>query len=84
MFANQALKYILDLRKLEDELIDLIDTMRYEPSVVLNDILQTEYKQIKKNRGEKIVISILGSVKSAKSSLINFLLQHETKKRQRD
>ncbi len=77
MFAKQAVKHINILKKSEDELIGLIDKMRREYPTLLDDILDTEYRQIKNTHREKIVITVLGSTKSSKSSLINFLLQRE-------
>jgi predicted GTPase len=63
--------------ELESELIRLIDEMRRKYPNILDDILDKEHQEIKNNRREKIVITVLGSTKSSKSSLINFLLQNE-------
>lgn len=77
MFAKQALKYKNMPKKLEFELIKLIENMKEKYPNLLNDILSDEYKEIKTNHRDKIVISVLGSTKSCKSSLINFLLEFD-------
>jgi predicted GTPase len=77
MFAKQALAYQNMPKKLESEIINLIDGMRHKYPNLLNDILDEEYKEIKNNHRHKIVITVLGSTKSSKSSLINFLLEDE-------
>ncbi|CAF3913733.1 unnamed protein product [Rotaria sp. Silwood2] len=76
IFAVKALKYINFSKALENQFINLIDEMRREYPNILDDILAEEYKKLKNNR-EKIVITVLGSTKSSKSSFINFLLQDE-------
>ncbi|CAF1342869.1 unnamed protein product, partial [Didymodactylos carnosus] len=76
-FAILALEYINIPKNLECELINLIDEMRREYPTLLDDILDKEYKEIKNNRREKVVITVLGSTKASKSSLINFLLQDQ-------
>jgi len=77
MFAKQALAYQNMPNKLEYELINLIDEMRKKYPNLLNDILDEEYKEIKSHHRDKIVITVLGSTKASKSSLINFLLEDE-------
>jgi serine/threonine protein kinase/predicted GTPase len=76
MFAKQVSEYQDMPKKLESELINLIDGMREKYPNLLNDILDEEYKEIKKHYREKIVITVLGSTKASKSSLINFLLEN--------
>jgi hypothetical protein len=62
--------------KLELDLIHLIDNMREKHPHILDDILKDEYEEIKSHHRENIVITVLGSTKASKSSLINFILEN--------
>lgn len=77
LFAQKAFDYKNLPTKFELELIELIKKMRKKYPKTLNDILEEEYKQLQTNYREKIVISVLGSAKASKSSIINFLLENE-------
>ena len=77
MFAKQALAYKDMPIELESKLIALIETMRKQHPKILDDILKEEYERINRRDRKNIVVTVLGSTKASKSSLINFLLEQE-------
>ena len=77
LFAREAFTYKNLPNKLESKLIGLIENIRRQHPKILDDILSDEYKILKDHQRRNIVITVLGSAKASKSSLINFLLDNE-------
>lgn len=76
-FAREALTYKNLPMKIESKLLDLIENMRRQHPKILDDVLADECQALKDYQKKNIVITVLGSAKASKSSLMNFLLEDQ-------
>jgi hypothetical protein len=75
-FAGEALGSLNTLKHLQNELINLIEQIRLKNPMQLGTFLDDRYQAIKQNH-QDIVVTLLGCLKSSKSSLIDFLLEDQ-------
>ncbi|CAF4440834.1 unnamed protein product, partial [Didymodactylos carnosus] len=76
-FAQKSIRYLNELKTFEESLINIIEKIHSNSN--LKEILTIEHHTIINGR-HKIVITFLGSLKSIKSSVINFLLDRGSDK----